>query len=226
MADGNIDFGKWVVPQSWNEITLKQYQDICKYYSDKEKNFDVRDVIHILCDKTIDEVNTLPIEFTEKIMEKLMWLNEKPEVGEPTISLKINGETYSINIMETMKTGEYLAVDTVLRSDSRNFSAILAILCRKNGEIYDSTFEAEKVNDRVKMFENVPMMDAVRVIDFFLQRYIILKTPSLLSSRLKEGIDLMRKDIETSHTNGEIGRRTMKSAMKRLRKLEKTINGI
>ena len=39
-----IDFGKWTTPKSWDELTLKQFQEIEKYYSDKDKKFDVREV--------------------------------------------------------------------------------------------------------------------------------------------------------------------------------------
>ena len=226
MEENIIDYGTWTVPSSYDEITLKQFQELTKYYSDKDKKFDVRDVIHILCNKTIDEVNALPMEFAEKILSKLIFLQEQPKYGEPTTNITIDGELYSINIMQKMKTGEYLSVDSILKSDSTNFAAILAVLCRKEGEIYDSTFEAEKFEKRVEMFEKIPMLEAMRVINFFIQRYIALETPSLLSSQLKETINLMRKDIENSAQNGEVSKRTMKSAMKTLNKLEKTINGI
>ena len=226
MEENIIDYGTWTVPSSYEEITLKQFQELSKYYSDKDKKFDVRDVIHILCNKTIDEVNALPMEFAEKILSKLIFLQEQPKYSEPTTNITIDGELYSINTMQQMKTGEYLSVDSILKSDSTNFAAILAVLCRKEGEIYDSTFEAEKFEKRVEMFEKIPMLEAMRVINFFIQRYIALETPSLLSSQLKETINLMRKDIENSAQNGEVSKRTMKSAMKTLNKLEKTINGI
>ena len=221
-----INYGAWRVPTSWDEITLKQYQEISKYYSEKDKEFDVREVIHILCNKTLDEVNMLPMEFTERIMEKLMFLREKPEIGESTIDLEVYGEKYHINVMEHLKTGEYLAADQVLHSDPYNFAALLAILCRLDGESYDSKFEAEVFPKRLEMFENIPMLEGMRVINFFIQRYITLRTPSLLSSHLMEAIDLTRKDIETSVKNGEHTKLWQKLQMTKLRKLEKSIKSI
>ena len=221
-----IDFGEWKTPISWSEVTLKQYQEISKYYSDKDKDFDVRDVIHILCNKTVDEVNMLPMEFTERIMEKLLFLQEKPQIGDSTVDITVDGVKYHINIMEHLKTGEYLASDQILHSDPFNFAAILAILCRKDGEIYDSKFEAEVFPKRLEMFENIPMIDGMRVINFFIQRYITLRTPSLLSSHLMEAINLTRKDIETSVKNGEHTRLWQKLQMIKLKKLEKSIKSI
>ena len=221
-----IDLGSWKTPVSWSDVTLKQYQEISKYYSDKDKDFDVRDVIHILCNKTVDEVNMLPMEFTERIMEKLLFLQEKPQIGDSTVDITVDGVKYHINIMEHLKTGEYLASDQILHSDPFNFAAILAILCRKDGEIYDSKFEAEVFPKRLEMFENIPMIDGMRVINFFIQRYITLRTPSLLSSHLMEAINLTRKDIETSVKNGEHTKLWQKLQMIKLKKLEKSIKSI
>ena len=221
-----IDLGEWKVPSDWNQITLKQFQEIERMYGDKEKNFDAREVLHILCNKTIDEVNQLPMEIAEKIMEKLLFLQYTPNYGEPSPSITVNGEKYTVNVMEKLKTGEFLQVQTVLKGDKYNFAAILGILCRKDGEIYDSKYEAETLNDRIEMFEQVPMLDAMRVMSFFLQLWMVLEVPSQLSSQIREEIEYMRKDIETSAKSGRVGRRTTKSAMKTLRKLEKTINSI
>ena len=114
-----------------------------------------------------------PQVFVEKILEKMTFLSVEPKIGEPTTTLIVNGEKYSINTMQKMKTGEYITVDSIMKSDATNFAAILAVLCRKEGEIYDSTFEAEKFEKRVEMFEKIPMLEAMRVINFFIQRYLI-----------------------------------------------------
>lgn len=221
-----IDLGEWKVPSDWNQITLKQFQEIERMYGEKDKQFDAREVLHILCNKTIDEVNSLPLEIAEKIMEKLLFLQYTPNYGEPSPSITVNGVKYTINVMEKLKTGEFLQVQTVLKGDKYNFAAILGILCRKDGEIYDSKYEAETLNERIEMFEQVPMLDAMRVMSFFLQLWMVLEVPSQLSSQIREEIEYMRKDIETSAKSGRVGKRITKSAMKTLRKLEKTINSI
>ena len=228
MEENNvIDYGKWNVPTSWNQITLKQYQEIEAFYDNTEnKSFDVREVIHILCNKTIDEVNALPLEFLDDIMEKMSFLQTKVTEQEPTNTLTINGEKYVVNIQNKLKVGEYVAVDSIIKDDKHNYAAMLAILCRKEGELYDSKFENEILEDRVHMWEQQPITDVLRVISFFLQCYMISATPILLSSKIKEAIDHTRKDIETSHKNGAISKRSMKSAMKKLRKLEKSIKNI
>ena len=221
-----INLGDWNVPTSWNDITLGIYTEIERYYADKDKKFDARDIIHILCNKSIDEVNMLPMDFTEKILEKLIWLQDKPEEKEASNKVIVSGETYQINFQNKLKTGEYIAVDTVMKDDPHNYAAILAILCRKDGELYDSKFENEILEDRIKMWEKVPVVNVLPIVSFFLHLCVTLQAPILLSSQIREGINLIRLDIETSAKNGEISKRYMKLLMKKLTKLEKSINSI
>ena len=219
-----IDLGVWNVPKSWDEVTLKQYQEIERYYDGKEENFDVRKVLHILTNHTEDEINMLPLDFLEKIMGSLTFLQEPIKEEEPRNWIEINGERYTVHTEQQLKTGEYIASDTALKGDKHNYAGLLAILCRKEGELYDSKFEAEVLEDRIKLFEKQPITKILCIIGFFLQLYITSMTHIQLSSKVREEVDRTRKDIETSAKNGELTKRSMKSLMKKLRKLEKSIN--
>lgn len=221
-----IDYGEWTVPTSWDDVTLKTYQEIERYYEDKDKDFDLREVIHIITNHTIDEVNALPVEFLDSIMEKMAFLQESPSNEKSTNSVEIDGEVYTVHTENKLKVGEYIAADTAMKGDKHNYAAFMAILCRKDGEIYDSKFENEVLEDRIKMWEKQPVTKILPVVGFFLNLYIILQMPTLLSSKAMEAIDLTRKDIETLQKNGAISKHSMKSAMKKLKKLEKSISTI
>ena len=221
-----IDLGVWNVPTSWNEVTLKQYQEIERYYEGKDEHFDVRKVLNILTNHTEDEINMLPLEYLEEIMEKLNFLASLPKEEEPRNWCEINGERYSVHTEQKLKTGEYIASDTALKGDKHNYAAIMAVLCRKDGELYDSHFENEVLEGRIKLFEQQPVTKILPIISFFLRLYAVSMMPTLLSLEAKELVGHTRKDIETLQKSGEISKRSMKSAMKRLRKLEKSINTI
>lgn len=226
MDNETIDYGKWTVPTRWEEVTLKQFQDIERYYEDKDKKFDVREVLHIFTDHTQDEINALPVDFLEEIMTHLIFLQTKPEDKEPSNKIVIDGEEYTIHTENKLRTGEYIASDTAMKGDRHNYAAILAILCRKDGEIYDSHFENEVLEDRIKLWEKQPVVNILPLIGFFFELYIVLQMPTQLYSKVEEALDLTRKDIETLQKNGEISKRCMKSQMKKLKKLEKYINSI
>ena len=227
MADEVIkDYGEWKTPRGWNELTLKQFQDIERYYSDKDKQFDVRDVLNLFTDHSVEEISQLPIDFVDKLLNELSWLQDAPEYGEARPYIDINGERYQVNVQEKLKTGEYIAVETAMKGDVHNYAAILAILCRKQGELYDSHFENEVLPSRIELFECQPMMEVMPIVSFFLNLWLVLGKHTLLYSTVREQVDLTRKHIETLHKNGEISRRSMRSAMKELRKLEKSISSI
>ena len=221
-----IDFGSWTTPKSWDEITLKQFQEIEKYYSDKDKNFDVREVLDIFTDHTRDEIDQLPIDFVDKLLNELTFLKEQPKYGDASASIEIDGEKYSINVMEKLKTGEFVAIDTILKNDPHDYISIFAVLCRKQGELYDSKFEAELFEERQKLFAKQPIMKIMPLISFFLSLYIVRKTHSQLYSEVEEGLNLIQQNIDNSENLGVFKRHSLNSQMKKLRKLLKSNKSI
>lgn len=219
-----IDYGSWSVPVRWEDVTLKQYQEIEKYYEDKDKNFDIREVLHIFTNHTQDEINALPVEFLEEIMTHLLFLQTKPEEKEPTNKIIINGEEYFINFMEKLKTGEYIAADMAMKNDKHDYASFLAILCRKKGEVYNSKFEAELFEERKKMFENQPVINIFPILGFFLSLYAQLQIPSLLYTKVEEALDHIQQNIDNSDKIGVFRRYYMNLRMKRLRKLLESTN--
>lgn len=226
MEENKIDFGEITVPSSWNEITLKKYQEIEAFYDESQDNFNVMDVLHIMIDKDIDYINSLPAEFLDIILDKLSFLSEKPDFGEPTNKITINNEIYTVHFENQLKVGEYIAADTILKNDKHNYAALLAILCRKDGEIYDSKFENEVIEDRIKLFENQPVLKVMGLIQFFFLLSNLSSATTLLYSNIEEAINLTQEHIETLRKNGEISRLSMRSAMKKLKKLRKSIKNI
>lgn len=221
-----IDFGSWHCPTSWDDVTLEMFQNIEKYYSNKDEKFDVRNVLDIFTDHTRDEIDQLPINFTDKLLNELSFLKEQPKYGDASPKIEIDGEEYCINVMEKLKTGEYVAIDTILKSDPHDYISILAVLCRKNGEIYDSKFEAEVFEDRQKLFAKQPIMNIMPLISFFINCYIVRKTHSQLYSEVEEGLNLIQQNIDNSENLGVFKRLYLNSQMKKLRKLLKSNKSI
>lgn len=227
MNDNIIDLGVWNCPRSWKELTLKQYQEIERYYADKtDEQVDVREIMHILFNKTQDEIDALPIDVFERLLRELKWLSDKPQFDEPRAYVYINDVRYTVNVVEKLKAGEYIAVDTAIKADRHNYAAILAILCRKQGEIYDSKFENEVLPSRIEMFEKVPVVDVMPIVNFFLQLWMVSVQLSQLSSMAKEAINLTQQSIESLSKNGVLQRLYMKWLRTKLRRLTKSIDSI
>lgn len=227
MEDKNIiDYGELNIPESWNDVTLKQYQEIEKYYENKDEDFDVLSVIDILIGKDKEYIKSLPMEFLNMVLDKLSFLSKEPQAPEPTNSLTIDGETYTIHFENQLKVGEYIAADSILKSDRHNYAALLAILCRKDGELYDSKFENEIIEDRIKFWEKQPVTKVLNLITFFLQLANLLYLPTLLSSQIEEAISLTQQNIDNLRKNGEISAFSTKLLKRKLKKLRKSISTI
>lgn len=227
MEDKNIiDFGEINCPTSWNDITLGKFQKIEKYYEDKDRIFNVMDVLDIMIDKDRDYIMRLPNEFLDIILEKLMFLQTPPEEAKPDNKVEINGETYRIHFENQLKVGEYVAADSILKQDSHNYAAFLAILCRKDDELYDSKFENEILEDRIKFWESQPVTKIFPLISFFLLLYGNLTMITQLSSQAQENINHIASYIQTSRKNGELSILSTLLLKRKLRKLKKSIKNI
>lgn len=220
MAEVNdyiVDFKEWTVPTKWDDITLRQFEELERYYADKDKKFDVREVIHILCDKTVDEVNALPIEFLEIITTHLAFIHTDIDV-EPSAMVEIGGERYAVNVQERLKVGEYVATDTIIKGDPYDYSSILAVLCRKDGEVYDSKFEAELFDNRKEMFSNAPITKIMPIIAFFLVCYAISTHLTNLYSTIEENLKDIAKSLENLENVGVWKKLYLRWRMKALQK--------
>ena len=221
------DFGEWKVPQSWDDLTLGKFQELERLYDgDEERKFDVRDVLDLMTDRTKDEINELPIEFTDSLLRKMYWLHEQPNFGKPSNKITIDGVQYTVHNENEMKFGEYVALDTALKGDKHNYAAMLAILCRKDGEIFDAKFENEVLPSRIEFWKNVSVMKVMPIVSFFLELSSISLQVSQLSLEVQEGINHILKHIETSKQNGVFSALYTKWQVRKLKKLQKSIKNI
>ena len=222
------DFGEWKVPQSWDELTLGKFQELERFYDgdENERKFDVRDVLDLMTDRTKDEINELPIEFTDSLLRKMYWLHEQPDFGKPSNKVIIDGVQYTVHNENEMKFGEYVALDTALKGDKHNYAAMLAILCRKDGEIFDAKFENEVLPSRIEFWKNVSVMKVMPIVSFFLELSSMSLQVSQLSLEIQEGINHILKHIETSKQNGVFSALYTRWQMRKLKKLQKSIKNI
>ena len=223
------DFGEWKVPQSWDDLTLGKFQELERLYDgddDKERKFDVRDVLDLMTDRTKDEINELPIEFTDSLLRKMYWLHEQPDFGKPSNKITVDGVQYTVHNENEMKFGEYVALDTAMKGDKHNYAAMLAILCRKEGEIFDAKFENEILPSRIEFWKNVSVMKVMPIVSFFLELSSMSLQVSQLSSEIQEGINHILKHIETSKRNGVFSALYTKWQVRKLKKLQKSIKNI
>lgn len=208
------NFGEINVPTSWDDVTLEQFMQLM----DKK---DVREVISILTGKDINYVNLLPADFVESIISRLVFLQKEPEY-EAKNEIIIDNEKYFINVLEKLKFGEYVDVNSVIQSDNKNYAAFLGILCRKEGEEYNDEFIANVFDKRMEMYNKQPITKILPVVAFFLGLCMTSENYSQHSlTEQKQAIDQLLTEIESTVKNGGFRKRYSIWGMKTLWKLRK-----
>lgn len=213
------DFGEWNVPESWDDITLGQLMELDAL---NEEVPSLTKVVSVLTGKPLDIVEQLPLQFTNSIISKMDFIRERPEI-EPSVSCEIGGERYSVNVTEEMKLLEFVAVEDILKNNKDDAAGILAVVCRKDGEVYDSEFENKVFAERKEMFLDAPCTKVLGVVGFFLLRWSLLNQTSQRYSVMKEEVqNLIAENISLLRKDGGGGvfsmRRSWARKLKRLGK--------
>lgn len=216
----NLNFGVWMVPTSWEEVTLKQLTEIEKLQ--EEEKVDSISVLAVLTKHSRDEVSNLPLQFVDKMVEKLDFLQSAPDV-KPSNKIEIDGVEYVVNVKEKLTFGEFVSTQTALDGDKHCYAQLLAILCRKAGEVYDSKFENEVLPERIELFNNASCTKALAVTAFFFSILQILNLPSQQSSMAQACRSLIQENISNLEESGVGSRLRTKWQIRKLRKLDKYI---
>lgn len=206
------------VPKDWNDITLKQFQDLSRLYKSEENISDAK-LIAFFTNCKEDYVKDAPVAVISEVMNYLSFINTSIS-DEVKNTITYEEYTYKINSEEELKFGEYVDVQTVLQNDSDNFAAVLGIICRKENEVYDDDFISMTLPNRIEMFENMPITNVQPLINFFLKRSLALM-PIILQSSVKEQINQLVSSTETFLKNGGGKKHSILSRMKTQRKLKK-----
>ena len=221
-----MDFGKINIPTKWEDITLKQFQELMKIYEQEDK--DILDILALFSGRDKKELKQMPKEFIDTMLVHLQFMNTTLEV-EPNSSIEINGETYKINYTEKLKFGEFVDVEGLIKDDKYNYAALLGILCRKDKEIYDDDFIADKLDDRIKMFEELSIDKALQLINFFLKLKLRSIAYTQKSLALQEGKELAESLVQSTRDLVKDGAGNMFDSIyvkRELKRLEKSLRCI
>ena len=218
------DFGKIKIPTKWEEVTLGQFEKIMKLTGgENKKRVDVISLLSILTGRDEDYINSLPASFVETLMAHLIFLNDNPRTYDNTASkIKIGGDFYSIHFLEELKFGEYVEVNESIKNDPLDYSTILAILCRKDGEAFDEDYVATKFKQRKEMFQEQPVTEILPLIGFFLKLFLLSRADSQdCLTELESATNQLLHYTNSSVSNGDGGKHSLSWRMRTLLKLKK-----
>lgn len=218
MGRHRINYNFTNVPTSWNNITLKKFQELSRLYKNNEQITDIQ-LIAFFCDVEESYIKDAPVAVVNEVMQYLDFINQSIS-NEEKSSITIDNTEYHIDTQDQLKFGEYVDVQTVLKDDADNLAAVLAILCRKKDEEYNDEYIAKTLPERIALFEEMSIVEVQPLINFFLkcciQSAILTQTSST-----KNLVNQQVEYIENFVRNGAGKKHSFLWRMKTLQKLKK-----
>lgn len=160
-----IEDKEFVLATNWNEVTLKQYIQICKLNENKN-NYKIEELfvfkfIEILSNASESELDNLEVSQIAMLSEAIAKLNDTSIPASTTIN--IDGVQYALTNLERLTMGEYVGVKTFMQ-DNNLFDVLDKILATLIRPVVDGKIEkynSNTVKDRAYLF-----MDRLMVSDF------------------------------------------------------------
>lgn len=150
------------VPEGWNDVTLGQYEKWFDYVADtKMKEVELVSLISTI---PFDLLSTLPLSFYTDVLNMVSFAFAGNDF-KPSNKILIDDEVYSVSIKDELTLAQYVDVEATFEeegNDSR-LSEILAIVCLRKGEKYDSKI----LKERKKLFQDLKMNEVFPLLAFF-----------------------------------------------------------
>ena len=131
---------KLIVPDSWADITVRQYQEFMKVLeSKKREKTKTMDTVSIFCNvdkKILKKMSYNDLKKISNILTKMT--SQDPSDIKLKKHMELNGKTYSlIPNMSKMTTGEFVDLESYCEDTSENMHKIMSVLYRRQTEPVD-----------------------------------------------------------------------------------------
>lgn len=176
---------KVLIPESWNEVTVGQYQEFAQATNDVDR-------VSILLDEDPEVVRKCDPQSMTKILSNLSWVKNLPEQHKYKLFIEIDNVEYRlVHNLNGFSLGEWVDMDEYQKDPDNNLHLIFSMLYRPLGE-----YRSEDVKPRAELFRERAMIgDLYGSLVFFslvaakstpsIQRYLI-RTSLLKMKRRKK----------------------------------------
>lgn len=132
------------VPDSWNEVTVSQFQEINSIPLESKSR--ALEIISILINEDIEEIRKYDMQSLNRIVAALGWCDELPNDKEFDQTLTINDITYNMVKMSSFSVGEWMDLEQYFEDPINNLHNILGVFYRDNDLPYDTTTSEQRAN--------------------------------------------------------------------------------
>lgn len=132
------------VPDSWNEVTVSQFQEINSIPLESKSR--ALEIISILINEDIEEIRKYDMQSLNRIVAALGWCDELPNDKEFDQTLTINDITYNMVKMSSFSVGEWMDLEQYFEDPINNLHNILGVFYRDNDLPYNTTTSEQRAN--------------------------------------------------------------------------------
>lgn len=157
-----------VVPTSWDDITVNQYQALSQINKDEYKNdlAYTTAVIQVLCN--LDNMQDLPLSAISELSPHIQFM-AKPITNEKIEKVELDGIKYNwINAFNEITVGEAISIELPIDMEeltyTLSYDVVLAVMLREEGK----KFNAKEFNNNRVKFGGLPITQVIGQLLFFL----------------------------------------------------------
>lgn len=176
-----------VVPDSWNEVTLGQFQEMALIDPGVTSLNRVVEVFSILTDKDPAEIAALPVTTIKEIASMLSWTAEVP-TPEFERAITIDNQVYAvIPRLDELTVGEWVDLENHATELMKNLHKFLAVLYRPvtaqtRTSYRVAPYDAVEMLERAELFKERLMIGQVYGAAVFFSLIGMALLPSLKDS--------------------------------------------
>ena len=166
---------KLIVPESWNDITVKQYQKFMQILKvQKDEHEKTMDIVAVFCNVDRKLLKKFKMKDLNKISNIITSMTkDDPSNIKMEKNIEFNNNKYGvIPNMSEMTTGEFVDLESYCEESTENLHKIMSVLYRKqtDGVDYWGRYQVEEYDpspEKHKLMLDLPMTYALGVLNFF-----------------------------------------------------------
>lgn len=200
------DSCKIKLPDSWADVTMRQFQEL-------ESTESIVDKIAILSDEDPEIIKKMDIESFNRVSKVLNWVHSMPEEKTVEDFLTIDEVKYNMVKLSTLTLGNWIDIEHYIKEPVQNLHKLMAILYRTESE---PDYNSETAIKRAELFlDKMSVNDAYGTLVFF----------SLIGKKSLETIkDYFQTQILIMEVNQQLKQK--QNERKEKRKKRGLINGL
>jgi len=185
---------KVIVPESWEDVSIKQYVDLAKIPKGLPPLDYVLEILHIFRGVPKELLYQTDEESLNRMAEPLTFLQNNPSVETVATEFNIKGTKYYYNRQfDKLSVGEMISLEMLVEkdklTDTSSIPYLLAIILREKGQDEElQVFNADNIYDRITLFEqHISIGEAMGLVFFFKnggRDYITILEDSLKELRI------------------------------------------